>query len=144
MSGRRHGETRRAIAARAGRPYPERLTAALDLRELYGPEVDIACGAVEPAVDRWEASGRRRRPAASAQAAVTGRHLDPRPRPSVPLRTWLARAYWLGWASAAALYGWLAHEVAELGLPDLVVLLTVLSAAYAFTAGHVLGARDTD
>lgn len=45
---------RRAIEARGGRPYPERITAALDVRELYGPEVDRACGAEEPAVDRWE------------------------------------------------------------------------------------------
>ena len=28
---------------------------ALDLRGLEGPEVDIACGVVEPAVDMWEA-----------------------------------------------------------------------------------------
>lgn len=44
----------RTIAARAGRPYPERITLALDSRALDGPEVDVACGAVEPAVDRWE------------------------------------------------------------------------------------------
>lgn len=42
------------IATRGGRPYPERITQALDLKLLQGPEVDIACGAVEPAVDRWE------------------------------------------------------------------------------------------
>lgn len=47
-------ELRRAIAARGGRPYPERITAALDVRGLYGPDVDLACGAAEPAVDRWE------------------------------------------------------------------------------------------
>lgn len=47
--------TEKAIAARGGRPYPERITAALDLCGLDGPEVDTACGAVEPAVDRWEA-----------------------------------------------------------------------------------------
>jgi transcriptional regulator with XRE-family HTH domain len=45
---------RQAIEARQGRPYPERITLALDARALYGPEVDVACGAVEPAVDRWE------------------------------------------------------------------------------------------
>jgi hypothetical protein len=45
---------RKAIEARQGKPYPRRITQALDSRELYGPEVDIACGAVEPAVDRWE------------------------------------------------------------------------------------------
>ncbi len=34
---------------------PARITQALDLRQLYGPEVDEACDAVEPDVDRWEA-----------------------------------------------------------------------------------------
>lgn len=36
-------------------PVPARITAALDLCGLYGPEVDHACGVEEPAVDRWEA-----------------------------------------------------------------------------------------
>lgn len=36
-------------------PIPERITSALDLRGLYGPEVDRACGVEEPAVDLWEA-----------------------------------------------------------------------------------------
>jgi transcriptional regulator with XRE-family HTH domain len=36
------------------RPEPTRITAALNLRELYGPEVDRACGVAEPAVDMWE------------------------------------------------------------------------------------------
>ena len=40
---------------RAGRLIPWRITMALDRRELEGPEVDIACGAEEPAVDHWEA-----------------------------------------------------------------------------------------
>jgi hypothetical protein len=42
---------------RAGRvmPHPDRITAALDLRCLDGPEVDRACLAEEPAVDQWEA-----------------------------------------------------------------------------------------
>lgn len=40
---------------KAGRVRPWRITAALDLRKLYGPAVDRACGAVEPAVDLWEA-----------------------------------------------------------------------------------------
>lgn len=35
-------------------PNPSRITTALDTRGLYGPEVDVACGTVEPAVDRWE------------------------------------------------------------------------------------------
>ena len=46
--------TEKLIAARGGHPYPYRITQALDLRGFHGPEVDIACGAVEPAVDRWE------------------------------------------------------------------------------------------
>jgi transcriptional regulator with XRE-family HTH domain len=37
-----------------GRPEPSRITAALDLRGLYGPEVDQACGVEEPTVDQWE------------------------------------------------------------------------------------------
>jgi hypothetical protein len=36
-------------------PTPERITAALNLMNLYGPEVDEACGVKEPAVDLWEA-----------------------------------------------------------------------------------------
>lgn len=36
------------------KPIPARITMALDLRGLYGPEVDAACGAAEPAVDMWE------------------------------------------------------------------------------------------
>ncbi|MER6830903.1 hypothetical protein ABT352_33255 [Streptosporangium sp. NPDC000563] len=36
-------------------PIPYRITTALNLRELYGPEVDRACGVEEPAVDQWEA-----------------------------------------------------------------------------------------
>lgn len=35
-------------------PEPTRITAALDLRGLHGPEVDHACGVEEPAVDQWE------------------------------------------------------------------------------------------
>lgn len=36
-------------------PHPTRYTHALNARRLYGPEVDRACGAEEPAVDEWEA-----------------------------------------------------------------------------------------
>lgn len=36
-------------------PVPARITMALDAKGLYGPEVDLACGAREPDVDRWEA-----------------------------------------------------------------------------------------
>jgi hypothetical protein len=35
--------------------YPDRITLALDLCGLYGPDVDRACLAEEPAVDEWEA-----------------------------------------------------------------------------------------
>lgn len=36
---------------------PERITLALDSRGLEGPEVDVACEAQEPDVDRWEEGG---------------------------------------------------------------------------------------
>lgn len=39
----------------AGQVKPYRITFALDSKALYGPEVDIACGAREPDVDLWEA-----------------------------------------------------------------------------------------
>lgn len=39
----------------AGEVVPHRITQALDLRGLYGPEVDEACGVAEPQVDMWEA-----------------------------------------------------------------------------------------
>ena len=39
---------------RAGCVTPWRITAALDIRGLYGPEVDEACGVQEPCVDMWE------------------------------------------------------------------------------------------
>lgn len=38
----------------AGPPVPQRITDALNLAELYGPEVDRALGVEEPTVDRWE------------------------------------------------------------------------------------------
>ncbi|HEU5108826.1 MAG TPA: hypothetical protein VFT95_09740 [Micromonosporaceae bacterium] len=37
-----------------GNVVPARITMALDLGGHEGPEVDIACGAEEPAVDLWE------------------------------------------------------------------------------------------
>lgn len=40
---------------RAGELRPYLITHALDARSLYGPEVDVACGATEPDVDLWEA-----------------------------------------------------------------------------------------
>lgn len=65
MIGRTYSDavTDQRIAARAGRPYPRRITTALDLPvgpdgtrlpPLEGPDVDLACDAAEPAVDRWE------------------------------------------------------------------------------------------
>jgi hypothetical protein len=36
-------------------PVPARITLALDLRGLYGPQVDRDCGVEAPAVDEWEA-----------------------------------------------------------------------------------------
>lgn len=39
----------------AGLVVPHYITTALDLAGLYGPEVDEACGAHEPDVDRWKA-----------------------------------------------------------------------------------------
>jgi hypothetical protein len=52
-------ERRDPAAYHAGKtPTPERITAALDLRDLYGPEVDQALGGEEPMVDEWE-SGER-------------------------------------------------------------------------------------
>lgn len=38
-----------------GHLTPWRITLCLDEKGLYGPEVDIACGAAEPDVDLWEA-----------------------------------------------------------------------------------------
>lgn len=43
---------------RAGHLNPRRITLALDAIEAEGPDVDIACGAVEPAVDEWETGTR--------------------------------------------------------------------------------------
>jgi hypothetical protein len=40
---------------KAGKVVPWRITIALDANDLYGPEVDEACGAAEPDVDQWEA-----------------------------------------------------------------------------------------
>lgn len=38
----------------AGLLVPHRITTALDIRRLDGPEVDAACGVEEPGVDLWE------------------------------------------------------------------------------------------
>lgn len=52
----RRRETERAAYDAWGRGLvvPHRITSALDIRQLYGPEVDHACGVEEPAVDQWE------------------------------------------------------------------------------------------
>jgi hypothetical protein len=39
----------------AGELKPWRITQALNAGGHYGPEVDVACGVTEPAVDQWEA-----------------------------------------------------------------------------------------
>jgi transcriptional regulator with XRE-family HTH domain len=56
-----------------GPPTPERITAALDMQGLYGPEVDEALGGQEPMVDEWE-SGERipTREQIEALARLTG------------------------------------------------------------------------
>lgn len=41
-----------------GLVVPHRITLALDIRELHAPQVDQACGAREPDVDRWEVGER--------------------------------------------------------------------------------------
>lgn len=51
-------ERRDRDAWRRGEVRPYRITAALDAANLYGPEVDTACGVEEPAVDEWEAGTR--------------------------------------------------------------------------------------
>jgi hypothetical protein len=43
---------------RAGLVCPARITAALNLAGLYGPDVDRQCLAEEPEVDQWEAGER--------------------------------------------------------------------------------------
>ena len=43
---------------RRGLVAPWRITYALDSGGHEGPDVDIACGAIEPAVDEWEAGTR--------------------------------------------------------------------------------------
>ena len=48
----------RAVEAGEQTPTPERITMALNLCDLYGPEVDQALGGEEPMVDEWEAGVR--------------------------------------------------------------------------------------
>ena len=48
-------ERRDPAAFYAGQsPTPQRITTALDMRQMYGPEVDQALGGEEPMVDEWE------------------------------------------------------------------------------------------
>jgi hypothetical protein len=54
----RAARAQREARARPPHPVPARITLALDLRGLDGPEVDHACGVQEPAVDEWEAGTR--------------------------------------------------------------------------------------
>lgn len=42
-------------AWKAGLARPDMITQGLNFRDLYGPEVDRACGVEEPTVDLWEA-----------------------------------------------------------------------------------------
>ena len=52
-------ERRDPAAYYAGKtPTPERITMALNLCMLYGPEVDQALGGEEPMVDEWESGAR--------------------------------------------------------------------------------------
>src|SRR5689334_17740942 len=58
---------------RALKPNRKRITLALDLRALYGPEVDQALGVEEPTVDRWESGDEVPTPAQVMRiAALTG------------------------------------------------------------------------
>lgn len=60
-------------AWRDGLVSPLAITTALNLGELYGPEVDEACGVEEPAVDEWEAATRYPTwPQLEALARLTG------------------------------------------------------------------------
>jgi hypothetical protein len=52
-------ESRDPAAFYAGQfPTPERITTALDICQMYGPEVDQALGGEEPMVDEWESGAR--------------------------------------------------------------------------------------
>ncbi|REF00319.1 hypothetical protein [Thermomonospora umbrina] len=48
----------RQAERRHGPPTPERITIALDICGLYGPEVDETLGGQEPMVDEWETGER--------------------------------------------------------------------------------------
>lgn len=62
---------------RHGPPTPERITIALDICDLYGPEVDEALGGEEPMVDEWE-TGERIPTSEQMRASRAGHRLPPR------------------------------------------------------------------
>ena len=66
----------REIEAGTRTPTPERITMALNIMDLYGPEVDRALGGEEPMVDEWE-SGTRTPTVAQMHtlASLTGFHV---------------------------------------------------------------------
>ena len=86
-------ERRDPAAWYAGKtPIPERITMALDLCGLYGPEVDRALGGEEPMVDEWEAGARTPDFAqVQALAALTGYHVKffYRPAPTPVTQGWM-------------------------------------------------------
>ena len=54
-------------------PVPARITLALDSAQLWGPQVDVDLGGVEPMVDDWEAGKSLPTPAQVKRlAALTG------------------------------------------------------------------------
>lgn len=55
---RRESEREARAAWELGDVVPHRITLALNIRQLYGPQVDEQCGVKEPAVDEWEAGTR--------------------------------------------------------------------------------------
>lgn len=65
-------------------PFPQRITEALDMRGMEGPEVDEALGVTEPTVDQWESgdlvpsSADVRRLATLTQFAVGFFYREPR------------------------------------------------------------------
>jgi transcriptional regulator with XRE-family HTH domain len=67
----------RAAEKRNGPPTPQRITTALDICGLYGPEVDEALGGEEPMVDEWE-TGQRipTKEQVQALAVLTGYPVD--------------------------------------------------------------------
>jgi len=85
----------RAAEKRNGPPTPQRITIALDICDLYGPEVDEALGGQEPMVDEWE-TGQRipTKEQVQALAVLTGYPVDYFYLPPPPTLTgvWLCGA----------------------------------------------------